>query len=138
MTNRQMTHRITPPLITELAPDEVFVFGSNLAGIHGAGAAKQALQWGAMPGIGVGMRGHTYAIPTKDKRIRAMKPHQIAPYIYDFLRVAGHLPDMTFLVTEIGCGLAGHVPEVIAPYFRGAIDMENVWLPKRFWKVLGK
>lgn len=133
-----MNHRTTPDHITGLKEHEVFVFGSNLAGIHGAGAAKQALQWGAVHGEGVGMRGHTYAIPTKDKRIRTLKPHQIAPYIYDFLRVAGHLPDMTFLVTEIGCGLAGHVPEVIAPYFRGAVELENVWLPKRFWKVLGK
>lgn len=130
--------RIAPGNITELKPNEVFVFGSNLAGRHGKGAAKQALQWGAKHGDGNSYNGQTYAIPTKDVRIRTLHLDIIELHVKSFLLFCVGMKSKTFLVTEIGCGLAGYTPEQIAPLFRGAIDLPNVHLPKRFWEVLLK
>ena len=104
------------------AKDEVFVFGSNLAGIHGAGAAAHALRLGAEWGNGVGLQGMTYAIPTKDKDIKTMRLSDITPSIKEFVRYTKANPDMKFFVTRVGCGLAGFSDRQIAPLFKGAIN----------------
>lgn len=126
--------RFTPNNISHLEDNEVFVFGSNEAGIHGAGAAKLALQWGAKMGQGVGLHGQTYAIPTKDHNIRTLDLVSIADYVADFLDFADLHPESTFLVTQIGCGLAGYTPEDIAPLFE--TYPLNVVLPKNFVDII--
>lgn len=129
--------RRTTGYVKRLKPSEIFVFGSNLSGVHGKGAAKQALQWGAKIGIEVGMVGSTYAIPTKDVNVRkTLSRKVIERYVDEFIEFAKDHPNLTFLVTEIGCGLAGLTPEVVAPMFKNAVDLDNVKLPKRFWTVL--
>ncbi len=114
--------------ITELKPNEVFVFGSNLSGIHGGGAARFAHdKFGAEMGVGVGFTGQCYAIPTKSKGItRTLEIEEIKPYVDYFIQAAKKERFKTFLVTEIGCGLAGYSPEDIAPLFKDAIDIENI------------
>lgn len=117
--------------ITKLRPNEVFVFGSNLSGRHGKGAAKCALKWGAKWGVGNGQMGQTYAIPTKSISVQKTLPlNRIQIYVTQFLDWAKMNPDLTFLVTEIGCGLAGYKPKDIAPMFIGYT--ENVILPESF------
>lgn len=128
--------RITPENITSLKEDEVFVFGSNLAGIHGAGAAKQAVQFGARIGNGLGPSVGTHAIPTKNRRLETLPLDIIARYVEGFIIHAKKNPRVKYLVTAIGCGLAGYTPEDIAPLFRGAVDLPNVWLPESFWNIL--
>jgi hypothetical protein len=87
----------------------VFVFGSNLAGRHGAGAARYAAEhFGAQEGVGEGLTGRAYAIPTKDAQIRDMDTAAIEPAIQRFVEFAQQRPDMAFLLTPVGCGLAGH------------------------------
>jgi len=133
-----MIKRITPNNITTLQESEIFVFGSNLIGVHGAGAAKQALNWGAKFYFGVGLQGKTYAIPTKDKYIITLPLDKISPYVEEFIDFAKTTPSNKYLVTEIGCGLAGFTPEQIAPLFKGSVYLENIYLPLRFWGVLEK
>lgn len=124
--------RLSPEHITTLAPGEIFVFGSNLAGLHGGGAARTALKrFGAVWGQGVGLQGQSYAIPTMQGG-----PETIRPYVDEFIAFARQHPHLTFLVTEIGCGIAGFTPGQIAPLFREACDMKNIRLPKRFREVL--
>lgn len=116
-----------------MKPNEVFVFGSNLAGIHGAGSAKAALkQYGAVFGKGIGHFGQSYAIPTKDRDINTLPLENIQKYVNDFICYASSRPDLVFIVTEIGCGLAGYSPKDIAPMLKECIEMKNVVLPKRF------
>lgn len=118
--------------IEQLAENEVFVFGSNLAGMHGGGAARLArIRWGAVMGQGVGLQGRTYAIPTMQGG-----PETIKPYVDEFIAFAKAHPGLRFLVTEIGCGIAGFTPSQIAPLFAGAADVPNILLPARFWDVL--
>lgn len=113
----------------------ILVFGSNLAGIHGAGAAKEAHEhWNAGWGYGVGFYGRSYAIPTKDEHIRTMPIERIAPYVRAFVEFAAKHPRKSFLVTAIGCGLAGHDPRDIAPLFFGAT--ENVFLSEKLVAAL--
>ncbi len=113
----------------------VFVFGSNLAGIHGAGAAREAHQaWGAIWGQGVGRMGNAYAIPTKDENVRTMPVSRIAPYVRAFIAHAAQHPRDSFLVTAIGCGLAGHDAHAITPLFAGA--GENVFLSEKLVAAL--
>lgn len=132
-----MKSRTTPDYITTLSPGEIFVFGSNLAGRHGAGAAKQAMKFGAQYGKARGPQGNTYAIPTKDYEIKYSLPlAQIDSYVAWFLDYTKVHPEKTFLVTEIGCGLAGLTTNQVAPMFASAVPLENVWLPKRFWEYL--
>lgn len=101
----------------------IFVFGSNLAGIHGAGAARSALaMFGAVWGVGVGLQGRSYAIPTKDERIQTLPLNRIRPYVDQFLEFARAHPEMNFQVTRIGCGLAGYTDSDIAPMFKEAPD----------------
>ena len=127
-----MNHRVTPELITQLAPNEIFVYGSNLAGMHGGGAARAArLHFGAQMGVGVGPQGQSYAIPTMQGG-----EETIRPYVEQFIDYARQHPDKTFLVTPIGCGIAGFKPRQIAPLFVGAVDVENIHLPKIFWDIL--
>ena len=122
------SRRFTPERITELAENEIFVFGSNLAGAHGGGAARLAYrQFGAVWGEGVGLHGRTYAIPTMQGGVQTIKP-----YVDEFIRFAIEHPWLTFLVTRIGCGIAGFQDRDIAPLFKAAINVENIILPKGF------
>ena len=122
----------TPDYITELKADEVFVFGSNLAGMHGGGAAYIAFrQFGAVMGCGVGLRGQSYAIPTMQGGVETIKP-----YVDDFIAFAREHPELFFYVTRIGCGIAGFRDKEIAPLFSGVIGLENVCLPETFVNYL--
>lgn len=126
--------------ITSLKDGQIFVFGSNEAGKHGKGAAKLARdKFGAKYGVGSGPTGRCYAIPTKNKYIQTMPKYVIRDYVQDFCKYAREHPELTFLVTEIGCGLAGYKPEDIAPFFRdAALKLPNVMLPSSFRKVIAK
>lgn len=122
------TREFTPERISELQPNEIFVFGSNLAGSHGGGAARLAYdRFGAVWGQGVGLQGQSYGIPTMHGGVDAIKP-----YVDEFIAFAKEHPEMKFYVTKIGCGIAGFTVQEIAPLFAGAIDIENVILPKEF------
>ena len=124
--------RVTQEFITSLQPNEIFVFGSNLAGMHGGGAARIALmKFGAVMGNGVGIQGQSYAIPTMQGGIET-----ISPYVDDFIEYAKAHPQQQFLVTPIGCGIAGFVPEEIAPLFAKAMEVKNISLPASFWEIL--
>lgn len=126
--------RVSPQWITTLADDEVFVFGSNLEGLHGGGAALLAYErFGAIWGQGTGLQGKSYGIPTMHGGIDV-----IAPYVDDFIAFAREHRELKFLVTEIGCGIAGFTVEEMAPLFKGAMDEENIYLPQRFIKILEK
>lgn len=125
--------RITPNMVKKLDDNEIFVFGSNLGGRHGGGAARTALRWGAIPGQGVGAQGQTYAIPTMFGSVNAIKP-----YIDEFIGYAKTYSRMRFLVTELGCGIAGFTPADIAPLFTDAVDVYNIHLPGSFWEILKK
>ena len=121
-------------MIAVLRPDEVFVFGSNLAGMHGGGAARFAFQhFGAVMGCGVGLRGQSYAIPTMQGGVET-----IAPYVDGFISFAREHPELFFYVTRIGCGIAGFRDRDIAPLFREAAGLENIALPESFVRLLTK
>lgn len=112
---------------------EIFVFGSNLLGIHKKGAALNALQeHGAILGQGVGLQGCSYAIPTKYNPRRSLELIQINKYVADFLVYAESTPENTYMVTKIGCGLAGWDPIQIAPMFRWVKYLNNVKLCQEF------
>lgn len=134
-----MEKRTTPDNITSLKENEVFVFGSNLSGRHGKGAAKTALTWGARWGQGSGIQGRTYGIPTKDASIkRTLTIDEIKPFVDEFIDWAKYNTGNTFLVTEIGCGLAGYAVKDIAPLFQAAVTINNIHLPARFWRNLSQ
>jgi hypothetical protein len=120
---------------------DIFVFGSNLMGIHGAGAAKFAMEnHGAVMGKGIGHHGQSYAIPTKESPYRTLPLIEINHYVAQFMSFARFFdmpkPSFTFIVTPIGCGLAGYTPEDIAPMFRLAKSLKNVRLPPEFLDFL--
>lgn len=121
--------RMADDIITKLDVDEVFVFGSNLEGNHAGGAARQALQWGAILGVGEGLQGKTYAIPTMFET-----PDEIKPYVDRFIAYAKQHPYKRFLVTQIGCGIAGFKYNQIAPLFSKVIveNIINICLPRDF------
>lgn len=124
----------TPPCITELRDNEVFVFGSNLAGHHCGGAARVARKlFGAKQGQGVGLQGQSYAIPTMQGGVDTIKP-----YVDEFIEFARQHPELTFYVTRIGCGIAGFTDDQIAPLFKAAENMMNVIIPKSFFDVLAR
>ena len=124
--------RTTPDFITSLAENENFVFGSNLAGFHGGGAARVAHQrFGAVWGQGVGLQGQSYAIPTMQGGVETIRP-----YVDEFIVFAKQHPELTFLVTRIGCGIAGFTDEDIAPLFKEALGTDNIILPATFLDVL--
>lgn len=132
-----MQNRTTTENITELMPGHIFVFGSNESGRHGKGAAKTALGWGAKFGQAEGLQGRTYGIPTKDKAIRrTLSIEEIKPYVDRFISFAKNNPQLVFLCTEIGCGLAGLHPKEVAPLFEDAVSVGNIHLPSRFWHKL--
>lgn len=125
-------------LITEMKPHEIFVFGSNLAGRHGKGAALIAKnKFGAQYGIGEGMTGRCYAFPTKDKRIKQLSLRKIETYVDPLWKVVVEHPNKTFLLTEVGCGLSNYTPHDIAPLFEQLLPCINVVWPKKFLDVLG-
>jgi hypothetical protein len=122
----------TPEIISELAEDEVFVFGSNLAGMHGGGAAATAYRcFGAVWGEGLGLYGQSYAIPTMQGGVETIKP-----YVNEFIEFAKSHPELRFFVTKIGCGIAGFSEEEIAPLFAEAIDVKNIILPREFVEII--
>ena len=133
MNNKTMYSRpFTPERISELKPNEIFVFGSNLAGSHGGGAARLAYdRFGAIWGQGVGLQGQSYGIPTMHGGVDVIKP-----YVDDFIEFAKQHPEYQFFVTKIGCGIAGFAIEEMAPLFQQAIDVENIILPKDFVEVI--
>lgn len=125
--------KFTPDNITELNSNQIFVFGSNESGVHGAGAAKLAYKkFGAIWGVGFGLQGQSYAIPTKDLKIQTLPLDKIERYIRFFLLEAMEYPTYTFLVTKIGCGLAGYSEEQIGSLFKNKNIPENVILPQSF------
>ena len=124
--------RITPDYVTRLAPNEVFVFGSNEQGLHYGGAAKAAHEnFGAIMGQGNGLQGKSYAIPSMSG-IGVM-----GEYVKEFCEFAKTHPEKRFLVTEIGCGIAGYTIDEVAPLFECCRDVENVTLPASFWDIIG-
>ena len=126
--------RVSPQWITTLADDEVCVFGSNLEGLHGGGAALLAYErFGAIWGQGTGLQGKSYGIPTMHGGVDV-----IAPYVDDFIAFAREHRELRFLVTEIGCGIAGFTVGEMAPLFKDAMDEENIYLPQRFIDILEK
>lgn len=130
--------RITPNNIQELKENEIFVFGSNLSGIHGKGAARLAYdKFGAIWGESEGLQGQSYAIPTKDKSVKnTLKIDYIVDYINNFITFAKNNQNLIFFVTEIGCGYAGYKPKDIAPLFNNCKDLDNVYLPDSFWNII--
>lgn len=132
MNNRTEFPRISSDRISKLDENEIFVFGSNLEGMHRGGAARIAYeQFGAIWGAGVGMNGQSYAIPTMQGSIETIKP-----YICQFIDFAKHSPHLKFLVTRTGCGIAGFTDADIAPLFTEALQLDNVYLPKSFYDKL--
>ena len=120
-----MAERFTPDRITSLGENEIFVFGSNLAGAHGGGAALLAYRkFGAIWGQGVGLQGHSYGIPTMQGGVET-----IAPYVDEFIAFAKDHPELTFFVTKIGCGIAGFSEAEISPLFKNAHGITNIILP---------
>ena len=115
----------------------IFVFGSNLAGVHGAGSARYAcMEKGAVYGCGIGLQGNSYAIPTKDEYIDSLSLNKIQIHIRNFISFAENNPEMEFDIVAIGCGLAGFAPEQIAPMFKNA--PKNCNLPKEFTDIINK
>ena len=124
--------RVTPYRVDRLGMNEIFVFGSNAQGNHTGGAARVAVErFGAVMGQGEGLQGQSYAIPTMGTM------EEIKAAVNRFIAFAESHPEMRFLVTRIGCGVAGHSVTEIAPLFENCIKLENVALPIDFWKVLG-
>lgn len=124
--------RITSPRITSLQQGQIFVFGSNVNGFHGGGAAAIACRrFGAVYGNPVGPQGQCYAIPTVGNTVDDIRQH-----VEDFIDYASAHPQLTFLVTPIGCGIAGYSAQDIAPMFTRAKTVNNIHLPAEFWKYL--
>jgi hypothetical protein len=119
--------------IYELTQNQIFVFGSNEAGRHGAGAARRArMMWGAKIGQGVGLAGNTYAIPSKNKEIKVLPIGKIKKYVNEFIEFVKANPQLEFMLTDVGCGLAGFHASQIAPLFKEAKDLENITWPPTF------
>lgn len=131
MENTQIINgrRIASDRISDLGANEIFVFGSNIQGAHGGGAAWYAhKKFGAEWGVGEGLTGRTYALPTMEGDASLKKA------VEHFITCAKAHPELTFLVTAVGCGIAGYTPAEVAPLFREATALENVYLPQVFWE----
>jgi hypothetical protein len=129
-----MNNRVTPSFISDLEENEIFVFGSNLKGIHGGGAAETAYEkFGAVWGQGAGLQGSSYGIPTMHGGV-----DEIKPYVDKFIEFAKSNPKLTFLVTRVGCGIAGFHDKEIAPLFSEAVNISNIFLPESFWEIINK
>ena len=130
--NRTENPNIASDCIDTLEKDEIFVFGSNLAGHHMGGAARVAnIKFGAEWGVGVGLTGQSYAIPMMQGGVETIRP-----YVDEFIEFANQHQNMKFLVTRIGCGIAGFKDEEIAPLFRKAVSVSNIYLPQKFYDIL--
>lgn len=126
--------RVSPDMIRNLNAQEIFVFGSNLQGLHGGGAARVAVsKFGAIMGQGVGIQGQSYAIPTMQGGVET-----IQPYVDEFIEFAKAHSEYKFLVTRIGCGIAGFTDSEVAPLFKEALTVENIYLPESFLNELNK
>ena len=134
-SDKRMYNRdFTPDRISRLEDNEIFVFGSNLGGFHGGGAARAAMdRFGAIWGQGVGLQGQSYAIPTMQGGVDT-----IAPYVDEFIEFASQHKEYRFLVTRIGCGIAGFRDDEIAPLFAAALPIDNIILPREFVQALEK
>ena len=133
MDNKQMIdgRRVAPEPITTLGENEIFVFGSNIQGMHGGGAAWYAKEhFGAQWGVGEGLTGRSYALPTMEGEA------SLAHAVSNFIVCAREHKELTFLVTAVGCGIAGYTPKEVAPLFKDATSLENVYLPQVFWEFL--
>jgi hypothetical protein len=129
---KKVNKKITPAFVTELSRCEIFVFGSNLAGHHGGGAARIAFdKFGAEWGNGVGPQGQSYAIPTMQGPVETIKP-----YADDFIAYAKEHPLNRFLLTRVGCGIAGFTDEEIAPLFVEALDIPNISIPEEWLPIM--
>ena len=124
-------HRVTPEKIEQLGEKDIFVFGSTLMGTHFGDAAQVAYEKFGAGGVAEGLKGSAYAIPVVRAGVDMVKPH-----IDTFLSFARSHPEYHYLVTRIGCGIAGFSDEEIAPLFAPAVEMEQVSLPASFWKIL--
>lgn len=123
--------RVASDRIAELGANEIFVFGSNIQGVHGGGAAWFAhKRFGAEWGVGEGLTGRTYALPTMEGEM------SLKHAVDHFVDCAKQHPELTFLVTAVGCGIAGYTAAEVAPLFKEAASLENVYLPQLFWKEL--
>ena len=124
--------RVSNDRIDHLEENEIFVFGSNASGYHGGGAAAYAMRkFGAVWGKGEGLQGQSYAIPTMEGIA------EMSEAIKRFTSFAAEHSELRFLVTRVGCGVAGYSASQIAPLFKECIPLENVALPSDFWDVLG-
>lgn len=135
MKNTQIVegYRIASDNISSLNDNEIFVFGSNIHGMHGGGAAWYAHKnFGAEWGVGEGLTGRTYALPTMEGDASLKKA------VGNFMVCARQHPELTFLVTAVGCGIAGYTPQEVAPLFKDAAALENVYLPQVFVDVMFK
>ena len=134
MENTQIINgrRIASDRIAALGENEIFVFGSNIHGAHGGGAAWYAYKnFGAEWGVGEGLTGRTYALPTMEGEA------SMAHAVERFISCAKEHPELTFLVTAVGCGIAGYTPQQVAPLFKEALSLEHVYLPQVFMQGLG-
>ena len=123
--------RVASDRIAKLGENEIFVLGSNIQGAHGGGAAWFAhKQFGAEWGVGEGLTGRTYALPTMEGEASLKRA------VGHFIVCAKQHPELTFLVTAVGCGIAGYTPNEVAPLFKEATSLDNVYLPKIFWDNL--
>ena len=135
MKNAQIIdgRRVASDRIAKLAENEIFVFGSNIQGAHGGGAAWFAHKaFGAEWGVGEGLTGRTYALPTMEGSA------SLKQAVDHFIACAKQHPELTFLVTAVGCGIAGYTPDEVAPLFKDALSLENVYLPQVFVDILRK
>ena len=124
--------KCTPENLTHLEQDEIYVFGSNVDGIHDKGDALIAYKYfGAVMGQNSGLHGQSYAIPTMNGDIEKMKP-----YIQDFFELAGEWDQTMFYVTRIGCDIPGITDSDMAPLFAEALTLYNVLLPESFLQAL--
>ena len=125
-------NRVTPAFVNSLKESEIFVFGSNVAGILNGGAAGYAKNhFGAIDGQAEGLQGQSYAIPTD-----GVSEKELYQAICRFCDFASSRPDLTFYVTAVGCGNAGFSPYTVAPMFRDAVKLKNVKLTIEFWDFL--
>ena len=130
-----MNFEITPELITEIKDNEIFVFGSNTKGLHAGGAAHYASKlFGAEWGVSEGITGRTYAIPTCTPSIEKVSAQDLKLSVDRFIQYASENQNLYFLVTPIGCGIAGWSAEEVAPMFESAATLPNVSLPEIFWE----
>lgn len=132
VTSTPLNAQFTPDRIDSLGNNDIFVFGSNLMGHHGGGAARVALnRFGAVWGRGEGLQGNSYGIPTMQGGVDTIKP-----YADRFIEFARQNENLTFYVTKIGCGIAGFTIAEIAPLFRAALNVKNIRLPREFVEIL--